>query len=302
MPTEDPGPDARRIGRELELFKPADTGRTFRTPPPLVVPAPRRRFSPRRRAASGWSVDGDLDLRRARLTVLLVSFAAVATLITFIVVAHRRDHGGPPPATASELTLSVAPFPALPVPASVEPASSAPATVVPPAPPPATTPSRHHSPKPSRTPAPTTPPVTVNLTVGAVISLQVAGRPGALVRHLDDLARVDSYTPDSTSSQRLDATFRVGKATVRGCVSLESVNVPGYFLRHRNFVLRLDRADDSPLFLQDSAFCQVDVGSGAIALRSVNYPDRYLTEGENALLLTETDPTAATHFLVHPPA
>ena len=67
-------------------------------------------------------------------------------------------------------------------------------------------------------------------------------------------------------------------------------------------MIRLDRADDSPLFRQDSAFCQVDVGSGAIALRSVNYPGRYVTEGESALLLTEVDPAAATHFLVRPPA
>lgn len=302
MPTEDPGPDAPRIGSELELFKPADAGRSFRRPPPLVVPAPRRRFSPRRRAASGWSVDGDADLRRARLTVVLVSFAAVVALITFIAVAHRRDHG-PAPSSADRLTLSVAPYPALPVPASVEPASSAPrptARTVAPRPP--VRQSRRPSRTPSRTPSPTPVPVTVDLTVGSVVSLQVAGRPGALVRHRDSLGRVDQYGPDSSPAARLDATFRVGKATVRGCVSLESVNTPGYFLRHRNFVIHLDRADDSPLFRQDSAFCQVDVGSGAIALRSVNYPDRYLTEGESALLLTQVDPGRATRFLVRPPA
>jgi alpha-L-arabinofuranosidase B-like protein len=306
MPTEDPGPDAPRIGTELELFKPTDTGRAFRKPPPLVVPAPRRRFSPRRRAVSGWSVDDDADLRRARLTVVLVSFAAVVALITVVAVAHHRDNG-PTPSAADQLILSVPPFPVppAPVPVTVEPASSAPSPPRPPAPP------ARRSPKPSRTPsrvppappAPPAPPtpVTVNLTVGSVISLQVAGRPGALVRHDDYLGRVDEYGPDSGAQARLDATFRVGKATVRGCVSLESVNVPGYFLRHRDFVIRLDRADDSPLFLQDSAFCQVDVGSGAIVLRSVNYPDHYVTEGESALFLTEVDPTAATRFLVRPP-
>ena len=302
MPTEDPGPDAPRIGRELELFKPADAGRTFRKPPPLVFPAPRRRFSLHRRPASGWSVDDDADLRRARLTVVLVSFAAVVALITVIAVAHRRP-SPPAPSVTADMSLSTPPFPALPLPATVEPASSPPPSTVAPSPSPSRT--RHSSsPTPSRRSSPPAPPppVTVSLTVGAVVSLQVAGRPGALVRHADGLARVDVFTSGTGSADRLDATFRVGKATVRGCVSLESVNVPGYFLRHRDFVIRLDPADDSPLFLQDSAFCQEDVGSGAIALRSVNYPDRYITERQSALFLTPVTPADAAHFLVRPPA
>ena len=300
MPTEDPGPDAPRIGRELELFKPADAGRTFRKPPPLVFPAPRRRFSLHRRPASGWSVDDDADLRRARLTVVLVSFAAVVALITVIAVAHRRP-SPPAPSVTAEMSLSTPPFPALPLPATVEPASSPPPSTV--APSPSPTRARHSSsPTPSPRPSPAPPPATVNLTVGAVVSLQVAGRPGALVRHANGLARVDVFTSGTGSVDRLDATFRVGKATVRGCVSLESVNGPGYFLRHRDFVIRLDPADDSPLFLQDSAFCQEDVGSGAIALRSVNYPDRYITERQSALFLTPVTPAGAAHFLVRPPA
>ncbi len=43
-------------------------------------------------------------------------------------------------------------------------------------------------------------------------------------------------------------------------------------------------------------------GSGAIALRSVNYPDHYITEGDTALLLTTVTPDEAAHFLVRPPA
>jgi alpha-L-arabinofuranosidase B-like protein len=303
MPTEDPGPDAPRIGGELELFNPADAERSFRKPPPLEVPAPHRRFSPLRRAASGWSVDEDADLRRARLTVVLVCFVAAVALVTFIAVAHRD--GDATPSAAEQLTLSVPPFPVLPVPASVEPAGTGAgptsATV---APRPSATPSRASRPSPSsspvrptRAPRPSPTPAVVDLTVGAVVSLELSGRPGFLVRHHDFLGRVDEFGPGSSHE---DAIFKVGKALARGCVSLESVDVPGYFLRHRNFVVHLDRADDSALFRQDSAFCQVNVGSGAIVLRSVNYPDHYVTEHDAVLRLTEVDPSAATRFRVRP--
>lgn len=35
---------------------------------------------------------------------------------------------------------------------------------------------------------------------------------------------------------------------------LESVNYPGRFLRHRNFVVRLESYDHSDLYRRDSAF------------------------------------------------
>ena len=35
---------------------------------------------------------------------------------------------------------------------------------------------------------------------------------------------------------------------------LESVNYPGYFLRHKNFVVRLERYEYSSLYLADSSF------------------------------------------------
>jgi len=303
MPTEDPEPDAPRIGTELELFKTADAGRAFRTPPPLIVPAPRRRFSPLRRPGPVWFVDDDADLQRARLTVVLVCLVAVVALVTVVAVARRG--GGSPPTAADRPPPTGPTLPALPapVPVSVEPASPSPeptrTTVVPRPTAPRPSPSRTtHRPSPPPPP----PTRTVYLTVGAVISLQVSGRPGVLVRHHDFLGRIDEFGPDSSRAERLDATFTVAKAPARGCVSLESVNFPGHFLRHRNFVIHLDRADDSELFRQDSAFCQVDLGSGVIALRSLNFPDRYITAHRSALRLSDVDPATATGFLVRPAA
>jgi hypothetical protein len=93
----------------------------------------------------------------------------------------------------------------------------------------------------------------------------------------------------------------VRTSEVHGCVSLESVNFPGYFLRHRNFVVHLDRQDGSSLFRADSTFCPVAVSAGAIVLRSSNYPTRYVTEDAQALELTVAEPAQAIALEVRSP-
>ena len=67
------------------------------------------------------------------------------------------------------------------------------------------------------------------------------------------------------------------------CSSYESVDWPGYFVRHRNFSFYIDRSDGSDLFKQDASFCaapQAD-GSGAsgksASLQASNYTTSYLT-------------------------
>jgi hypothetical protein len=54
----------------------------------------------------------------------------------------------------------------------------------------------------------------------------------------------------------------------------ESTNVPGYFIRHRNFAGELTEKDGA---LDDFAFTLVRRGAqNRMAFRSVNFPDRYL--------------------------
>jgi hypothetical protein len=87
-----------------------------------------------------------------------------------------------------------------------------------------------------------------------------------------------------------------------GCVSFESSNYPGRFLRHRDFEIRLDRAERSRLFAADATFCPVTRGhAGVVALRSVNYPERFLTESRSRLRLTRAAAGTATRFVVRPP-
>ncbi len=118
---------------------------------------------------------------------------------------------------------------------------------------------------------------------GQRVSLQVFGRRAQhLVAAPDQAARLGPAhgTPEL-------ATFRVmpGLADPQK-VSFESVAHPGHYLAHYNFVLRLRRFDDTPLFRGDATFeLTDDVGERCecyTALRSHNCPDKYLqyTGGE----------------------
>jgi hypothetical protein len=141
------------------------------------------------------------------------------------------------------------------------------------------------------------------LRIGAAVSLELAGAPGHRVRHRDFRGRTDRIGPDSPAPARADATFVVRRGLAdAGCVSFEAANYPGYFLRHRDFVVRLDRAERSRLFTADATFCpETRSRAGVVALRSHNYPDRYVTESRSQLRLTPATSGPAAQFVVRPP-
>ena len=82
--------------------------------------------------------------------------------------------------------------------------------------------------------------------------------------------------PATSATARRAATFKVVKGLANSsCYSFTTTN--GTYLRHRNFVLRAERNDGSPLFKQDATFCpRPSPYSGAVMLESVNYPGRFL--------------------------
>jgi alpha-L-arabinofuranosidase B-like protein len=156
-----------------------------------------------------------------------------------------------------------------------------------------------------RTPRPpaTTAPGGARLVVGATVTLEAARRPGNRVRHRNFRARIDPIGPGSGAGDRADATFSVrsGLTGGRGCVSLEATNFPHRFLRHQNFAVFLHRDDGSALFAADATFCPVQVGGGALVLRSVNYPNQYVTERDSQLFLDLVSPGAALALSVRSP-
>ena len=169
----------------------------------------------------------------------------------------------------------------------------------------ATQPATTSKPKPEPTrettppPAPTSP----GLRIGAPVSLELSGAPGLMVRHRDFRGRVDRIGTGSSALERADARFIVRRGLADGdCVSFESSNYPGRFLRHRNFEIRLDRLDGSRLFELDATFCpETRGGAGVVVLRSLNYPDRFVTESGSLLRLTPASAGTATRFVVRPP-
>ncbi|MFD1148741.1 family 43 glycosylhydrolase [Saccharothrix hoggarensis] len=77
-------------------------------------------------------------------------------------------------------------------------------------------------------------------------------RNGQFLRHLDWRVRLETNTGDATF--RADATFCAVAGSVAGSVALAPVNHPDRRVRHRNFELWVDVAQDTATFRADSSF------------------------------------------------
>ncbi|MFC1418993.1 alpha-L-arabinofuranosidase B [Streptacidiphilus cavernicola] len=100
------------------------------------------------------------------------------------------------------------------------------------------------------------------------------------IRHDDADSQVVISAVDSASTAALkgDATWivRAGLAD-SSCVSFESANDSGQYLRHSNFQLYLAAGDGSSLFAQDATFCPQSGHNGqGYSFQSDNYPGKYL--------------------------
>jgi hypothetical protein len=86
--------------------------------------------------------------------------------------------------------------------------------------------------------------------------------------------------------------LRPGLADPAG-VSFESVNLPGRFLRHSGYAMRLDANDNTTQFAADATFSRVAGLADAAwsSFRSYNFPDRYLRHAGYVLRI---DPITAS--------
>ncbi|QFZ18166.1 AbfB domain-containing protein [Saccharothrix syringae] len=90
------------------------------------------------------------------------------------------------------------------------------------------------------------------------------------LRHRDGLARTDVVGAGSAALLKGDATFVVRRGLADpSCYSLESRNLPGLYLRHADFRVRLGAPDGSELFRRDATFC-AQPGAGGVRLQSIN--------------------------------
>lgn len=121
---------------------------------------------------------------------------------------------------------------------------------------------------------------TGTLTPGSEISLR-ATTPcctGDYVRHQKDAAVISPVASGSSALDKNDATWIVRRGLAdRSCVSFESRNYPGDYLRHFDFKVQRQPMDGTTQFRQDATFCPTAGKSGTgTSFAAYNYPTRYL--------------------------
>ncbi|MEV0229683.1 alpha-L-arabinofuranosidase B [Nonomuraea sp. NPDC050786] len=127
------------------------------------------------------------------------------------------------------------------------------------------------------------------LTPGSSISLRAttACCTGRYIRHQNDQVITSVITSSSSSGDKSDATWIVRNGLANSsCVSLESKNYPGDYLRHQNYQLYRQHNDGSSLFASDATFCpQAGQNGQGVSLASYNFPDRYIRHYSNTVYI-----------------
>ncbi|KAJ5098190.1 Arabinosidase B [Penicillium argentinense] len=127
------------------------------------------------------------------------------------------------------------------------------------------------------------------LTVGSSISLRAttSGYTTRYLAHTGTTVNTQVVTSSSatTLKQQASWTVRTGLAN-SGCYSFESVDTPGSYLRHNNFVLLLNANDSTKQFNEDATFCpQSGLNGQGLSIRSWNYPTRWFRHYTNLLYI-----------------
>lgn len=139
--------------------------------------------------------------------------------------------------------------------------------------------------------------VSGSLAKNSEISLNVTtpGYTTRYIRHQNGLAVTSVITSSSPASDKADSTFivRPGLAS-SSCVSFESRNYPGDYLRHYNFQVYKQPMDGTALFRADATFCPVAGLNGqGKSFQSFNYPTKYLRHYNNTVYVASDGGTNA---------
>jgi len=133
------------------------------------------------------------------------------------------------------------------------------------------------------------------LSPGSTISLRAttAASNTRYIRHQNGNVVTSVISSTSAQLDKDDGTFIVRRGLANNaCVSFESRNFPGDFLRHQNFQVFRQPNDGSALFRSDATFCPQAGQSGqGTSFASVNFPTRFLRHFNNTLFIASNGGT-----------
>ncbi|KAJ7778127.1 alpha-L-arabinofuranosidase [Mycena metata] len=117
------------------------------------------------------------------------------------------------------------------------------------------------------------------LTVGSAVSFRVT-TPGFTTRfiaHTGTQVNTQVVTSSNTTAVKQSASWNVVAGLGNsGCVSFESRDTPGSFIRHSGFELFVNANDGSQLFHEDATYCpQAGKNGQGNSIRSWSYPTHY---------------------------
>ncbi|SEP19885.1 alpha-L-arabinofuranosidase B [Amycolatopsis saalfeldensis] len=127
------------------------------------------------------------------------------------------------------------------------------------------------------------------LTPGSSISLRAttACCTTRYLRHSAGDAITSVITADSSALDKNDATWIVRRGLANNsCLSFESKNYPGEYLRHANYQLHRQPDDGSALLANDATFCPAGGNSGSYtSFQSDNYPGYYIRHYDSTVYI-----------------
>ncbi|KAJ7983307.1 alpha-L-arabinofuranosidase [Mycena polygramma] len=115
------------------------------------------------------------------------------------------------------------------------------------------------------------------LTVGSSVSLRAT--TNRYIAHNGSTVNTQIVTASNSSALKHSASWNIRAGLLRsapGCVSFESRDTAGSFIRHKSFALFLNANDGSKQFREDATFCpRAGLNGQGNSLRSWSYPTRY---------------------------
>ena len=264
-----------------------ETGRADEQATRLLAARPPARRPRRHAKAASRPRFAAPGARRRLLAVVSVAGTVVAAVVLFLVLPGSPRAAPPakcPSAAGCGATRSAAPgggapsladgaYGSMTVPAS-HPAASPSATVSRTAQPAATVVTGSPAP-PAASGSPGLSPgslISIEATTACCQTFSIAHDSG------DDQVRITQVTAGSSPAARAEATWivRPGLAD-SSCLSFESADVPGAYLRHHDFALFLDPDNGSAHFAQDATFCPQPGNSGeGHSFESLNDPSMFI--------------------------